>query len=393
MKLIFVGDIMQHTDQIRSAAGDPTVFRSKAQHVFDYEPVFRYVAPLLRQADLAIGNLELTLSAKGNYRGYPMFRTPDALAYTLKEAGFDVLSTCNNHSNDGFSYGLSHTIQVLDSLGIAHTGTFVDTAAYDSLTPLLVEKEVDGTTFRLAFLSYTYSTNGIETPAPFVVNPIDHEQIRRDVARAKTMNPDAIIALMHWGREYQLLPHREEKETVQVLEEAGVDLIIGGHPHVIQPLAVDTVYNADSSAFKEVLVTYSLGNFVSNQYRTNTDLGLMVEVELIKNSRQKKTILGEHYYLPVWRYIQGRYDSQLTKGFDWQYSILPASAFELGKGRQWVNLSPRDSTDLAQVTARLRKHLAQHSASTERYLRSDALGTLPPLLPKLKDTTAHVLHQ
>ena len=383
MKLIFVGDIMQHDDQIRSAVGDPALMRSTDQSLFDYEPVFRYVAPLLRQADLAVGNLELTLSAKGKYRGYPMFRAPDALAYALKEAGFDVLSTCNNHSNDGYSYGLRHTIEVLDSLGIAHTGTFVDTAAYDSLYPLLVEKEVDGTVFRLAFLSYTFSTNGIPTPKSYVVNDLDADQILLDVAKAKALNPDVIIALMHWGREYKLLPHRKERGLTRLLWEAGVDVVIGGHPHVIQPIEVDTVYNPDSTAFKTRLVTYSLGNFVSNQFRPNTDWGLMFELELVKNNQQQ-TSIGTHHYLPVWRYIHGRYDSTLTVGYDWQYTILPVSVFEAGGGQQWVNLSAGDSVEMGRITARLRAHLQDHSDSQERRISAIEMGILPPLLPTLK---------
>lgn len=385
MQLIFAGDIMQHTNQIRSAAGNKANFRSKDQGVFNYEPVFRYVAPLLQQADLAVGNLELTLSAKGKYRGYPMFRAPDALATALKIAGFDLLSTCNNHSNDGFGYGLSHTIAVLDSLNIAHTGTFVDTAAYDSLYPLLLEKEVDGTTFRLAFLSYTYSTNGLETPAPYVVNDIDHDQIRRDVAKAQALKPDVIIALMHWGREYQLLSHHHEQKTTQVLWEAGVDVVIGGHPHVVQEVALDTLYNTDSTLAHEVLVTYSLGNFVSNQLRPNTDLGLLFELELVKNSRQQITTIGTHHYIPVWRYIQGRHDDTLVKGYDWTYSILPVSVFEQNGGSHWITLSKKDSMDLAQVSTRLRHHLTQHSASSERYLDAAELGNLAPLTPTTND--------
>lgn len=388
MQLIFAGDIMQHDDQIRSAAGSKAHFRSKDQTVFDYEPVFRYVAPLLRRADLAVGNLELTLSNKGKYRGYPMFRSPDALATALKTAGFDLLSTCNNHSNDGFSYGLSHTIAVLDSLGIAHTGTFVDTAAYDSLYPLLIEKEIDGTTFRLAFLSYTFSTNGIETPAPYVVNDLEHDQIRRDVAKAKALQPDVIIALMHWGREYQLLSHRYERKTTQLLWEEGVDVVIGGHPHVIQEIALDTLQGADSTATREVLVTYSLGNLVSNQFRPHTDWGLLFELELIKNSRQQTTTIGTHHYLPVWRYIEGRHDKTQEVGYDWTYSILPVSVFEQGGGHHWVTLSKKDSMDLAQVSTKLRQHLIQHSASSERYLTASELGMLAPLLPKRNHSTS-----
>ena len=173
LKLTFVGDIMGHGNQIRSAAGSPAKLKSTDMSDFDYSTCFRYVKPIFEQADIMVGNLEMTLSNRGKYSGYPMFRTPDAFASYLKDAGFDILTTCNNHSNDGFLYGIEHTIEVLDSLGIEHTGTFKNQNEKDSLYPLIVEKKIDGTSFRLAFINYTYGTNGIPTPKPAVVNLID----------------------------------------------------------------------------------------------------------------------------------------------------------------------------------------------------------------------------
>ncbi len=166
-------------------------------------------------------------------------------------------------------------------------------------------------------------------------------------------------------------------------------MVIGWHPHVIQEVALDTLYNEDSTEVREVLVTYSLGNFVSNQFRPHTDWGLLFELELIKNSRQQTTVIGAHHYIPVWRYIQGLYDETLTVGYDWTYSILPVSVFEQGRGRHWVTLSERDSTDLAQVSAKLRQHLLEHSASSERLVDLAELGHLLPLL----DTIPHDFNQ
>lgn len=381
LRLAFVGDIMGHNNQIRSAAGDPSVFKSRDQSVFDYELCFRYIAPILKQADIAVGNLELTLSNKGRYTGYPMFRSPDALAGALKNAGFDLLSTSNNHSNDGGKYGLTHTLEVLDSLGIAHTGTFRDSSERDSLYPLLIEKEIDGVRFRLVFVNYTYATNGVFAKPPTFVNWIDTALMRRDLEKAKRMQPDCIIALMHWGHEYHLDEYRTQRATAHFLEKHGANVIIGGHPHVIQPVKMDTIWTADSSTQREVLVAYSLGNFISNQYRPNTDLGLLFELELVKHRVQQTVSLGNHDYLFAWRYLYGRGVDTLRKGFDWKYSVLPVSAFEGGAGQALVALTPKDSLEMIQVTKRLRKHLAPYQ-SEERRIGIKDLGGVAPFRPR-----------
>ncbi|MFK7795851.1 MAG: CapA family protein [Aureispira sp.] len=377
LKLAFVGDIMGHVNQIRAAAGAKQYFKSKDQRVFDYELCFRYMAPILKEADIAVGNLELTLSNKGRYTGYPMFRSPDALATALQQAGFDVLSTSNNHSNDGGKYGLTHTLDVLDSLGMIHTGTFRDTSERDALYPLIVEKEIDGVPFRLAFLNYTYATNGVFAKPPTFVNWIDTAVMRQDIERANALQPDMIIALMHWGHEYHLNEYRTQQATTKFLWEQGVDVVIGGHPHVIQPIKMDTVWTADSSRYRPVLVAYSLGNFISNQYRPNTDLGLLFELELVKHRAQATTAIGAHDYLFAWRYLYGRGIDSLEKGFDWKYSVLPVSAFEGGAGQELATLSSTDSLAMITVTNRLRKHLQQFQSRERRVDVSD-LGTVAP---------------
>lgn len=374
IKLSFVGDIMGHENQLFSAAGDPSKMKSKNMNDFSYETCFRYVKPIFEEADLMIGNLELTLNGKGRYTGYPMFRSPDILASYLKKAGFDLLTTCNNHSNDGLKYGLINTIDVLDSVGIQHTGTFKDQAARDSLYPLIVEKEVDGTTFRLAFINYTYATNGVRTREPCVVNLIEQNQIYKDIVAAKAAKPDLIIAIMHWGKEYKLDEHKSQVAYTEFLWENGVDVVIGAHPHVIQPIKTDTIWETDSTAFREVLVSYSLGNFISNQYRPNTDVGLIFELELVKNSRTNKTVIGKHDYIIAWRYIQGRYNSNLREGFDWTYAVLPVSAFE-DNPKQYFDMTDTQVQAMNTVTQRMRTHLGKWQ-SKERKVSLEELGDI-----------------
>jgi poly-gamma-glutamate synthesis protein (capsule biosynthesis protein) len=369
---------MGHGNQIRSAAGSPAHFKSKRMQDFDYSTCFRYVQPIFETADLMIGNLEMTLSNKGKYSGYPMFRTPDAFAYYLKDAGFDLLTTCNNHSNDGFLYGLEHTIDVLDSLELMHTGTFKNQSEKDSLYPLIVEKKVDGTTFRLAFINYTYGTNGIPTTPPAVVNLIEEEAILADIQKAQKAQPDMIIAMTHWGNEYWLDEHKSQQKITKLLWDNGVDLVIGAHPHVIEPIKTDTFWTADSSSYTEKLVAYSLGNFISNQYRKNTDIGLIFEVELVKNSTSGSTIIGHHDYILAWRYIYGRYNSALKQGFDWKYATIPLSAFE-NDTSNILKMSERETLAMKKAGATMRQHLSKWQ-SQERLVSFKDLGTIKPIV-------------
>ncbi|KXK27669.1 MAG: capsule synthesis protein CapA [Bacteroidetes bacterium OLB12] len=236
---------------------------------YDYSACFEYVAPIIRPADLAIGNLELTL-AGSPYKGYPQFSAPDALAVELKRIGFDVLVTANNHSVDRRKKGVERTIRVLDSLAILHTGTFIDSATRANTYPLIVEKN----DFRFSLLNYTYGTNGIPVTKPNIVNLIDTVQIKLDLAQARQQKTDAIIVFMHWGDEYQSLPNSTQKKLTRLLFREGARLVIGAHPHVLQPME----WNKE----QDQLVVYSLGNFISGQRPRYRDGGAMVWIDMQK---------------------------------------------------------------------------------------------------------------
>lgn len=266
LSLLFVGDIMQHDSNI-AAAYDT---QSKK---YNYASCFEYVAPILRSADLAIGNLELTLAGPP-YKGYPQFSAPDALAVELKRAGMDVLVTANNHSLDRRRKGLERTITVLDSLAIIHTGTFRDSLERSSTYPLVVEKNG----FKFSLLNYTYGTNGIAVTKPNIVNLMDTVSIKADLEKARSQQTDAIIVFMHWGAEYQSLPNSEQKKLAALSLREGAKLVIGAHPHVLQPMVWQK--NEDQ------LIAYSLGNFVSGQRPRYRDGGAMLWVELQKISHR-----------------------------------------------------------------------------------------------------------
>ena len=264
--LLFVGDLMQHDAQIKAA---------KTTTGYDYTDCFKHVKEEISRADIAVANLEVTLGGKP-YRGYPSFSAPDEFLYAVKDAGFDVLLTGNNHCLDRGSRGLERTILMLDSLDFAYAGTYVNEEERRERYPLLVEKNG----FRIVFLNYTYGTNGLEPVSPRIVNYMDKEQMKEDIALARRMRPDAIIACMHWGIEYRLFPRKAEKDLADWLLAQGVDHVIGSHPHVLQPMEV----KRDAHTPAKHLVVYSLGNFISNMSKENTDGGAMVRLELVKYS-------------------------------------------------------------------------------------------------------------
>lgn len=309
LRLVFAGDIMGHAPQITSA--------KTATGAYDYAPCFKYVKPFLDRADIAIGNLELTLPGKAPYTGYPMFRSPDALASGLKNAGFDLLVTANNHSNDAHGLGVTNTIETLRKEGFLQTGTFKNQRDRDALYPLMIYKNG----FKIALLNYTYDTNGVPTEAPTIVNLIDKERIAADLAEARARKPHYIIVVMHWGLEYQLTENAVQREQAKFLIQNGADMIIGSHPHVVQPIRMERATLPDGSE-KEVLVVYSLGNFISNQQQPNTDGGILFQVDLLKRKGSPEVRLGEHGMIPVWRYIHKTAAGKTT------YFALPVASVE-----------------------------------------------------------------
>lgn len=348
VKLVFVGDIMGHDSQIASAEIEKDL-------LYDYSPCFEYVEPILKGADLAIGNLEVTLPGKPPYKGYPRFRSPDDLALALRYAGFDMLVTANNHSNDAGKEGVLNTITKLDEYNFYHTGSFPDEQLRKAYYPLLVYKNG----FRLVFLNYTYGTNGLRTVPPTVVNLIDEAQIEADMSIARQIQGDAIIVIMHWGKEYQLNESKEQQALAQKLQDWGADLIIGAHPHVVQPIK-ESVRTLPNGTRKNTLVAYSLGNFISGQRRANTDGGLMLEVELVKDPASNKVQIGDHAYIPVWRYIEKGKNGKST------YRVLPISAFEQDAAKA-INMSAENQAAMKRFAKTTRDHLRRFD-SKERKL-------------------------
>lgn len=299
VKLLFTGDIMGHGPQIQAAYDDKT-------KSYNYENCFIYMKDILSEPDFSIGNLEVTLGTKP-YTGYPMFSSPPELATATKKAGIDVLATANNHSCDRKEKGIVRTINLLDSLNINHFGTYKNGQDKNQKGLMLLEKN----NIKIGLLNYTYGTNGIAINDSSMVSFLDKKTIQNDIAQAKKHHADVLIAYVHWGLEYKDLPVQEQKDWFAFFKENGVNIVIGSHPHVVEPME----WNKED----KTLVVYSLGNFISNQRFFRSDGGAVFELTLKKNAQQVEISNAE--YILTWVYKrehQGQTD----------YLVLPVSEFE-----------------------------------------------------------------
>lgn len=385
VKLLFVGDVMQHGGQIQGA-------HNAKKDAYDYRDCFQFVKPFISEADIAIANLEVTHAGKP-YKGYPQFSAPPELSEGLVDAGFDVILTSNNHSCDGGAKGVTKTLDVLDKLGVKHTGTFRNKAEREQNYPLMVEKNG----LKVAVLNYTYGTNGLSVAAPLIINYIDSTVMKADFKKAKTLGADIIICTMHWGTEYQSLPNDYQKKWEAFCYRQGADMVIGGHPHVLQPVVQKTI------AGEEKLTAWSLGNFVSNQRDRYTDGGMMLSTTVSVDSANALVFLETNH---CFTWVFPRQESLVKPYYilpDFDYNTHRADfldAASLAKMQLFFN----DSRSLFREHAKgsTEQFAGQHPAAHETYdlllegyytVQLDAvLGTdWTQLSPENKATTTRIL--
>jgi poly-gamma-glutamate capsule biosynthesis protein CapA/YwtB (metallophosphatase superfamily) len=343
--LLFGGDVMGHSPQISAAL-------NKQTNTYNYETCFQYVTPIVSTADFAIFNLEVTLAGPP-FTGYPAFSSPDALASALKNMGVNCLVTANNHSNDRLGKGLTRTLDVLDTLGLMHTGTYRNKEERDTGVVLLLEVN----DIRIAFLNYTYGTNGIPDTPPTIVNLLDTTMMFIDLQQAKALEPDKIIVIAHWGNEYQLNPSSTQKRQYEWLKKNGVDVVIGSHPHVLQPMLWE---KTDST---ENLVVYSLGNFVSNQRKRYTDGGAMFQLVFEKDSVGNTSISEAGYFL-TWVHTP-------TENGQRQYYVLPAAKYEFDEK---LKEAEEDYQQMKLFIEDSRSHLQMNNLNIPEYLYNTETG-------------------
>lgn len=303
--LAVCGDVMSHSPQTNDAYDSAT-------DTYSYLNCFQYVRPWIEEADYAVANFETTLNGPP-YSGYPQFCAPDALAYNMKEIGFDLVTTANNHSMDKGFNGVVRTLDTLDAAELAHVGTYRTQEEFDADKGV---KQVDINGIKVAFLGYTYGTNGIPVNADndFCINRfntdymaecavLDEEKLTTELSYAESLGVDLVVVMIHWGIEYQTTQNAYQDQVADFLLANGADLILGSHSHVPQPLMERTVTLADGTE-KTGYVCYSLGNFISNQspdtvQQNYTDTTALLNLELTKNFETQETTVTAVNYVPL----------------------------------------------------------------------------------------------
>lgn len=284
-KLTVTGDLMVHSWQYNEAYNSET-------GVYDFSHNFSQIKKYFADSDLVIGNLETVFA--GEDRGisdYPSFNTPDSFANALKDAGFNLLTTANNHCMDKGTDGLNRTIEVLDDLGIDHFGTYLSKEKRDAI----LVKDVNG--IKIAFLSYTYGTNGIPVSLDYSVNLIDGGKMEADIKRARGM-ADLVVVMPHMGNEYEETVRDEYKALADKMFAAGADIILASHPHVLQPMEYRTITNSDGTT-RDGFIIYSLGNCISSQTTPPRNAGVILNLE-IQQLNDENPEIKQVSVIPIW---------------------------------------------------------------------------------------------
>ncbi|HIS66061.1 MAG TPA: CapA family protein [Candidatus Scatomorpha merdipullorum] len=325
---------------------------------YDYTRFFADVEPYISRSDYSLCCLESALTG-GKIQSYPLFTSPDELAVSLRDVGFDLINTASNHALDGHQSGLIRTLDVLDSVGLDHVGTYRTQAEYDENNGILL-REINGVSF--AFLDYSYGTNGIPIyNFPYAVNLFntsymsnyvspDYDKLAADMAAARALGTDIIAVSIHWGAEYQTEPSANQERVADFLFEQGADLVIGGHPHVPQPMELREVPNGDGTT-RTGFLCYCLGNLLSTMKSDYTYLTAMVRLEITKQPATGETVISGCSYVPIMMVNLANYDCP-DPGWQRQLWDIPAAIadYESGDDRGGI-ITPKLYDDLCRALA------------------------------------------
>jgi len=348
-KLAVCGDLVCH-EGINAEA-------KQSDGSYNYETIMKAVSTKVNEADYAMVTMETSFQDNKTFSGYPMFKSPDSLATSLKNTGFDLVNTASNHCMDGLENGLYRTLDVLDQNGLDHVGTYRSQEERDANNGILV-KEINGVS--VAFVSYTYGTNAIPvTGFDYAVNllftdyldnnmhTIDYDSLRADMAAARALNTDLIIAVMHWGIEYMTTPVDYQREVADFLFAEGADLVLGGHVHVPEPMELRKVTDNEGNE-KNGFIVYCMGNFISCQNDRYTNLTAVLNLTLRKDLDTGKTYLKHVSYDPMIMIDLADYGLQS----DWRYRLLDLhgaiGAYESGDNWGVINQTIYDAMIVAR---------------------------------------------
>ncbi|WP_347549168.1 CapA family protein [Pseudalkalibacillus hwajinpoensis] len=276
LTLAAVGDILIH-DRVYENAVEGSDY--------NFSPMLKGVQKYLESTDITFANQETVIGGTAiGLSSYPSFNSPTEVGDALKASGVDIVSMANNHTLDRGEKAIQNAIKHWNNLGILYTGSYASKEDRNKIRTI----EHEG--ISVAFLAYTYGTNGISPPSgkPYLVNYIDKDLISKEIQEAKAI-ADTVVVSIHFGNEYERYPNHNQLSLASHIAEAGADLILGHHPHVLQPL--EWIQTTDN---RRVLVAYSLGNFLSGQRFDYKDIGGILKLTIKKEQfRGNSTITVE----------------------------------------------------------------------------------------------------
>lgn len=353
VEIAMVGDTMMHGMQLKAA-------RQK-DGSYSLDGVFDEVEPYLSSVDLAITNLEtVTAGPDQGFAGFPLFNSPVALLDALKDTGFDILQTANNHCLDRGELGAMRTLDAVDERGFGRSGTY--RSREERERPWTMQSLAGG--LDVAFIGYTFSTNREAIPRgkPWMVNMLDLGQMDRDVIEARRAGAELVIVGIHWGVEYRDQPEAHMVWLADRIVAAGADIIMGTHPHVVQPTIVRHARN-EYGEQRDALVIYSLGNFVSNQRVFRREGSLIVRVEVLHCEAMNRTWISDVRFTPTWvddRLVNGK------RGF----RVLPTTQTDVCDD---LDVTPTE----CKRQIRHRKHLATLYDASQFDWSTDTVEEIP----------------
>lgn len=254
---------------------------------YDFSNMFSKIKKYTSNSDIALAPIE-TNFVNQNYSGKGNYNSPKTLANEMKNIGIDIAFTSNNHSLDYGIEGIKETTNYLKEIGLETVGL-----KQEENENSIIIKEYRN--MKIAFLSYTYGTNKKEDGFEKYINIINKENIQKDIESAKNQGAEYIIASMHWGNVNTSKLTKEQEELSDFLVDSGVDIIIGNHPSSLQKM--ETRINKNG---KDVLVAYSLGNCISSENYKNSNLSMILNIELTKLAEDEKIYLNKVTYVPVY---------------------------------------------------------------------------------------------
>lgn len=315
---------------------------------YDYSAIFAEATGILTSANFATACIETTFPDTKNYTGYPTFASPEGLAKSLADSGIDLLSTASNHALDAYVGGLKRTLDVLDENGLAHVGTYRSREERDANNGITLV-EVDGV--KIAFLAYCYGTNGADYyDNDFCINiysedykngagEIKYDLMSTDISAAKAMEPDIVAVYMHWGNEYATQPNSEQNEIADFLFYEGADIILGGHTHVPEPMELRELEDKDGNK-KTGFIIYSLGNYISCQNDSLTNLTAILNIRITKDPDSGETWVSGVGYTPMFMVDLEDYGIDYIEA-GWRYRLWnlhdAIDSFDKGDNRAVIN--------------------------------------------------------